>query len=350
MMKKILVTGAAGFIGYHLVRRLADEDCVIVGLDNINDYYDVRLKYARLSDLGIESKSDAASAVNSMNDGLPYGKIRISKTLPNFSFIKLDLEDRNKIEDLFASERFDYVVNLAAQAGVRYSISNPHAYIQSNIVGFMNILESSRHNSVKHLIYASSSSVYGTNSKIPFEEHDRTDGPASLYAATKKSNELMAYTYSHLYNLPTTGLRFFTVYGPWGRPDMSPILFADAITNGEILKVFNNGEMERDFTFIDDIVEGIRRVIDNDPAYKPPYQLLNIGNGSPVNLLTFIELMEESLGKAAKKDFLPMQMGDVKKTWADVGELLALTGYKPTVGIREGVKRFVDWYLKFYKV
>lgn len=350
-MRKILVTGAAGFIGFHLVKRLALEGHMVVGLDNINDYYDTNLKYARLADNGIYRGFDREPSVvgNQPHNELPFGELLNSVTVPNLKFIRLNLEDQSDLDELFISEQFDYVINLAAQAGVRYSIINPHAYIQSNIVGFINILEACRHHSIKHLIYASSSSVYGANVKIPFTESDRTDAPVSLYAATKKSNELMAYTYSHLYNIPTTGLRFFTVYGPWGRPDMSPILFADAIKNEKPIKVFNNGEMERDFTYIDDIIEGIVRVFQKNPVLKPPYHLLNIGHGSPVNLMSFIEIMEKAIGKKANKEFLPMQMGDVEKTWSDINELYALSAYKPKIGVREGVTRFAEWYLKYYK-
>ena len=334
---KILISGSAGFIGFHLVKRLLGEGNEIVGVDNINDYYDVRLKYARLKETGIEENQ------------VEYGKPVQSITFPNYRFIKLSLEDRPTMENLFAEERFDKVCHLAAQAGVRYSIKNPHAYIDSNIVGFMNILEGCRHNKIKHLVYASSSSVYGNSDKVPFSEEDRVDYPISLYAATKKANELMAHTYSHLYHLPTTGLRFFTVYGPWGRPDMAPMLFAKAITEGEPIKVFNHGDLSRDFTYIDDIIEGVVRVIDKIPSENerhPYYQLFNIGHSQPVPLMDFIHTMEEAMGKKAVLEMYPMQQGDVKITYADTSRLEQLVGYKPTTRLEEGVKRFVEWYSK----
>lgn len=329
---KILVTGAAGFIGFHLVNRLAKEGVEVIGIDNINDYYDVKLKYARLKEIGISEE-----AINS-------NKEVISNKYKSYSFIKLDITDLDSLKNLFAKKHFTHVINLAAQAGVRYSIENPHAYVQSNLVGFVNILECCRYNEIKHLVYASSSSVYGANSKVPFSEEDRVENPVSLYAATKKSNELMAYTYSHLYNLKTTGLRFFTVYGPWGRPDMSPILFANAIRKGEPIKVFNNGEMERDFTYIDDIIEGIIRVSKKEKSTeKLPYDVMNIGNGSPVNLMDFISTLEKHLGIKADKIFMPMQDGDVKKTWADTSKLEMRVGYKPFTKLSDGISNFVDW-------
>lgn len=338
--QKILVTGAAGFIGFHVSKALLDRGDEVIGLDNINDYYDVNLKYGRLNELGIV-KNDIAEV-------LPIKSHKYS----NFRFVKLDIIDLQSLETLFAEQRFDRVIHLAAQAGVRYSIENPHAYVQSNLVGFVNVLECSRHNKIQHLIYASSSSVYGNNKKVPFSEDDRVDHPVSLYAATKKSNELMAHTYSHLYKLPTTGLRFFTVYGPWGRPDMAPMLFANAITNGEPIKVFNNGDLERDFTYIDDIVEGVLRVSDKIPSNmekQPHYRLFNIGNSKPVKLMDFISSMENALGKEVEKIMLPLQPGDVKRTWADVNGLDAITKHRPETNIVEGVGRFVGWYKKFKK-
>jgi UDP-glucuronate 4-epimerase len=334
-MKKILVTGAAGFIGSHLSRRLLARGDQVVGLDNVNDYYDVRLKHDRLSLLEPES---------------------------NFRFVRMSLEERDGIADLFARERFDVVVNLAAQAGVRYSLKNPHAYIDSNIVGFMNILEGCRHNEVKHLVYASSSSVYGANTRMPFSIHHNVDHPVSLYAATKKANELMAHTYSSLYNLPTTGLRFFTVYGPWGRPDMALFLFTKAILEGRPIDVFNHGRMQRDFTYVDDIVEGVMRVADNVPVPNSgwsgdtpdpgtsyaPYRIYNIGNNSPVELMRFIEVLEECLGKKAEKNLLPIQAGDVPATYADVDDLTRDVGFKPATSIEEGISRFVEWYRGYY--
>ena len=334
---KILVTGAAGFIGAALCKRLLDRDDDVVGVDNINDYYDINLKLARLNQL------------------IEYER---------FKFIKIDISDRNLISELFSREEFDSVIHLAAQAGVRYSISNPHAYIDSNIVGFMNILEGCRHNSVKHLAYASSSSVYGANTSMPFSVHDNVDHPVSLYAASKKANELMAHTYSHLYNLPTTGLRFFTVYGPWGRPDMSLFMFTRNILDEKPIDVFNYGNHRRDFTYIDDIVEGIMRVIDRPAQSNPswnsdspdpgtslaPYRVYNIGNNNPVNLLNFIEILENSLGKAAIKNFLPIQPGDVPDTYADVSDLVNDLGYQPRTLLTTGIANFVAWYKNFYKV
>ena len=329
---KILVTGTAGFIGYHLAKRLLELGHIVIGYDNINDYYDVNLKYARLNELGIDRNQ------------VKNNKLINSKIYPHHKFIKANLEDANILNSLFEVEQFDAVVNLAAQAGVRYSIENPHAYIQSNVLGFMNILESCRNYGVKNLSYASSSSVYGTNTSQPFKTTDMTDTPVSLYAATKKSNELMAHTYSHLYNIQTTGLRFFTVYGPWGRPDMAPMLFTDAITNDRPIKVFNNGEMSRDFTYIDDIVDGIVKVI-NRPSKCNVY---NIGNNAPLSLMTFIETLENSLAKKAEKIFLPMQDGDVVSTYADVSGLIKDFGYKPDTQLKDGIEQFVKWYKKFY--
>ncbi len=336
-MTKILVTGAAGFIGFHLSQRLLATGAQVIGLDNMNDYYDVFLKQDRLVQL---------------------------QDQPNFRFHQLDLADREGIAALFAEQSFDIVVNLAAQAGVRYSLKNPHAYVDSNMVGFLNILEGCRHNGVKHLVYASSSSVYGANTKIPFSVHDNVDHPVSLYAATKKANELMAHTYSHLYGVPTTGLRFFTVYGPWYRPDMALFLFTKAILAGQPINVFNHGKMQRDFTYIDDIVEGIVRVMDKIPegnshwsgdtpdpsTSKAPYRLYNIGNNQPVELLHLIEVLEDCLGKKAEKNFLPLQPGDVVSTYADVEDLVQAVGFKPSTPIATGVAQFADWYRTYYQV
>lgn len=332
---KILVTGAAGFIGMHVSQVLLARGEQVVGLDNLNDYYDPRLKEARLARLE------------------PH---------VNFSFVRMDVADRPGMEALFAREKFDRVVHLAAQAGVRYSLQNPHAYIDSNIVGFMNILEGCRHNSVEHLVYASSSSVYGGNTRMPFSEHDSVDHPVSMYAATKKANELMAHTYSHLYGLPTTGLRFFTVYGPWGRPDMALFLFTDAMLAGRPIDVFNHGRMRRDFTYIDDIVEGVIRTLDRvpgpDPEFDPdqpnpgssnaPFRVFNIGNNNPVELMRFIESIEAAIGVTAEKNFLPLQDGDVPATFADTDELAAWTGFAPETDVRDGVARFVAWYREYY--
>lgn len=349
---KILITGAAGFIGSAVCRKLLAKGDIVVGLDNINDYYDPELKYGRLKGLGI-SKDDVA-----------WYKFTESSTFENFSFIRMNLEDTQAMQMLFANGKFDVVVNLAAQAGVRYSISNPQAYIESNIDGFINILEGCRHNGVKHLVYASSSSVYGLNGKVPFSEHDGIAHPVSLYAATKKSNELMAHSYSKLYDLPTTGLRFFTVYGPWGRPDMSPYLFIDAILHDRSIKVFNNGDMLRDFTYIDDIVEGVVRIINiipngnkdwdethPDPATSPaPYRVYNIGNQQPTKLLDYIKCIERAIGKEAKKELLPMQPGDVYQTYADSSALGEATGFKPSTPLQEGINKTVGWFKQFYNL
>lgn len=337
---KILVTGAAGFIGAAVSHYLINRGDTVVGIDNINDYYDVSLKHARLETL----RSSPASAL--------------------FSFVQMGVEDRAAMEALFAEHQFDRVVHLAAQAGVRYSIDNPHAYVDSNLVGFMNILEGCRHHNVEHLVYASSSSVYGANETMPFSEQHNVDHPVSLYAASKKANELMAHTYSHLYNLPTTGLRFFTVYGPWGRPDMALFKFTKAILNGDTIQVYNFGNHHRDFTYIDDIVEGVVRTLDRpatgnsewsgkqpDPSSsKAPWKVYNIGAQTPVHLLKFIETLEGALGVEAKKELLPMQPGDVPDTYADVTALVNDTGYRPTTSVDTGVKAFVDWYRGFYKV
>ena len=334
---KVLLTGAAGFIGMHVAQRLLERGDEVVGLDNLNDYYDVRLKEARLARL------------------TPH---------PSFRFVKMGVEDRPGMAALFAAEGFDRVVHLAAQAGVRYSLQNPDAYIDANIVGFMNVLEGCRHAGVGHLVYASSSSVYGGNEKMPFSEADSVDHPVSLYAATKKANELMAHTYSHLYGLPTTGLRFFTVYGPWGRPDMALFLFTRAILEGRPIDVFNHGRMQRDFTYVDDIAEGVIRTLDRvaeaDPAFDPlaphpgrsraPYRVFNIGNQGPVLLMDFIAAIENATGVSAQKNLLPMQPGDVPATYADVSELTEWTGFMPGTPIAEGVARFVRWYRDYYRV
>ena len=334
-VENVLVTGAAGFIGFQLSRRLLNDGVRVTGIDNLNPYYDVQLKHDRLDQL--------------LSDD-------------NFTFVNLDLVDRTALEDLFSDGDFDVVVNLAAQAGVRYSLTNPHAYVDSNIVGFVNILECCRHHKVRHLVFASSSSVYGANTNMPFSIHDNVDHPVSLYAATKKANELMAHTYSHLYGLSCTGLRFFTVYGPWGRPDMALFLFTKAISEGKPIKVFNHGKMQRDFTYIDDIIEGVVRVMASlpkaDPAWrgdKPdpgtsyaPYRLYNIGNNQPVELLEFIEEIEKALGREAQKEFLDLQPGDVPATYADVDDLIQDVGFKPATSIATGIRRFVDWYQDYY--
>ncbi len=336
-----MVTGAAGFIGFHATKRLLDQGHTVVGIDNINDYYDIELKFARLSELGI------------IRDGAEqFGKIVQSNKFSAFSFVRMNLENRKAMPELFEHENFDMVCHLAAQAGVRYSLENPEAYIDSNVVGFLNILECCRSYPVNHLIYASSSSVYGMNKKVPFKTSHNVDRPISLYAATKKSNELMAHTYSHLYGLPTTGLRFFTVYGPWGRPDMAMFLFTDAILKGTPIKVFNNGNMERDFTYIDDIVEGVVRIaeknIEERIKKKEIYKLYNIGNSSSVKLLDFIEAIELNLDIKAKRQYLPMQPGDVKKTWANVDDLIRDYNYRPNTPVDKGVASFITWFKKYY--
>lgn len=336
-MKRILLTGAAGFVGFHVAQRLLARGDQVIGVDNLNDYYDPALKQARLAQIG---------------------------TTPGFQFQPLDLADRAGVETLFARQKFDAVIHLAAQAGVRYSLTNPHAYVHSNLVGFMNVLECCRQQAVSHLAYASSSSVYGANTKIPFSIHHNVDHPISLYAASKKANELMAHTYSHLYRLPTTGLRFFTVYGPWGRPDMAYFKFTKAILEGKPIDVYNHGQMRRDFTYIDDIVEGVIRVADNIPqpntawsgehpdpgSSTAPYRIYNIGNHSPVELGRFIEVLETVIGRKAEKRYLPMQPGDVHATYADVDDLTRDVGFKPSIGIEEGLSRFVTWYRAFYNV
>lgn len=339
---KILITGTAGFIGFHLAKKLLDRGDTVVGIDNINDYYDVNLKYGRLSETGISRKAEQW-----------YTPVQ-STLYHNYTFVRMNLEDRDQLNQLFEKEKFDKVCNLAAQAGVRYSLENPHAYINANIVGFMNILEACRDHHIKHLVYASSSSVYGNNTKMPLSTSDNVDHPISLYAATKKSNELMAHVYSHLFGIPTTGLRFFTVYGPWGRPDMALFLFTKAIIAGQPIQVFNNGKMVRDFTYVDDIVEGVTRVIDNPPSQSSPYggvrggspfyKIYNIGNSSPVPLIEFIDAIEHSLGKTAIKEYLPMQQGDVPRTEADVTDLVEDLGYRPDTPVKLGIERFVEWY------
>jgi UDP-glucuronate 4-epimerase len=345
---KILVTGTAGFIGFHLAKKLLELGHEVIGYDNINDYYDINLKYARLNELGIKQEKVKENILIQ------------SSTNNKHKFIKSNLENVKVMNKLFETEKFDAVCNLAAQAGVRYSIENPHAYIQSNVVGFMNILEACRNYNVKNLSYASSSSVYGTNTSQPFKTTDMTDTPISLYAATKKSNELMAHTYSHLYHIQTTGLRFFTVYGPWGRPDMAPMLFASAISEDRPIKVFNHGNMSRDFTYIDDIVDGIIKVIDlplkgDIPVDKakvecnPNFRLYNIGNNSPVILMEFIETIEKAMGKVATKNFMDMQDGDVVSTYADVKGLINDFSYKPYTKLTDGIGEFVKWYKEFYK-
>jgi UDP-glucuronate 4-epimerase len=333
---KVLVTGVAGFIGFSLTSRLIKEGINVFGIDNLNDYYDVNLKKARLS---------------------------IIEKDPKFEFKLIDMADREKMKKLFETQQFDYVINLAAQAGVRYSLENPASYVDSNLVGFGNVLEGCRHSAVKHLVYASSSSVYGLNTNMPFSVRHNVDHPISLYAASKKANELMAHTYSYLFKLPTTGLRFFTVYGPWGRPDMALFLFTKAILNNEPIKVFNNGDMQRDFTYIDDIVEGVVRVMNTIPkadsnwtsdAPNPssscvPYKLYNIGNNQPVALMAFVDAIEKAIGKKALKEYLPLQAGDVPATYADVNDLIKDTGFKPSTSITEGINNFVKWYKEYYK-
>ena len=332
---KILVTGAAGFIGFHLCKFLIERGNDVVGLDNINDYYDINLKYDRLNILGID-RSYAEK----------YNFLFTSDSYRNFQFVKLNIEDRTNLPLLFNKVKFDKVINLAAQAGVRYSIERPQPYIDTNLVGFANLLECCRHNNIQHLVYASSSSVYGQNKKVPFSTSDKVDHPVSLYAATKKSNELMAYAYASLYGIKTTGLRFFTVYGPWGRPDMAMFLFTDAIINNRPIKVFNKGNQKRDFTYIDDIVHGVVKVMDD--KNEEGYSLYNIGNGKPVHLLDFIGEIESQLEKKAQKQMLPKQPGDVDKTWADCDDLKQKFGYIPSTSIHEGVEKFLNWYISYY--
>ncbi len=333
---KILVTGAAGFIGFHLVRALCEKGNSVFGIDNLNDYYPVSLKYARLAETGIAEKE------------IVQGRVVLSSVYSDYRFCRIDICDKPKIDALFEKEKFDIVINLAAQAGVRYSIENPYAYIESNIVGFLNILEACRTNKVSHLVYASSSSVYGGNTKTPFSETDRVDNQVSIYAATKKSNELMANVYSKLYGLPTTGLRFFTVYGPWGRPDMSPFLFMDAIFHDRPIKVFNNGDMLRDFTYIDDIIEGITRIINVVPDKELPASVYNIGNQHPTRLMDYIAYIEKATGRQARKEFLPMQPGDVYQTYADTTALTVVTGFSPSTHLQDGINSTVNWYMRYF--
>ncbi|MEN8765142.1 NAD-dependent epimerase [Wenyingzhuangia sp.] len=340
---KILVTGAAGFIGYHLSELLLNKGHQVVGIDNLNDYYDVNLKFSRLKELGIDSKK-ASGFLNEVQ----------SEKNKSFTFVRLSLEDREDINRLFEKDKFEVVCNLAAQAGVRYSIENPHAYVESNIVGYVNLLEACRSNHVKHLVYASSSSVYGLNSAVPFSTKDKVETPISLYAASKKSNELMAHTYSHLFGFATTGLRFFTVYGPWGRPDMAAYLFADGISQDKPIKVFNHGKMERDFTYVGDIVEGVVRIIEGEvetrKEKKELYKVYNIGNNKSVKLLDFIKNIERNLGKEAEKVMMDIQPGDVEKTWAEVSDLIKDYDYQPNTTVEQGVDRFIDWYKKYHKI
>jgi len=350
MNKKVLITGTSGFIGFHLSNRLVEEGFEVVGLDSVNDYYDANLKFDRLNEAGFEKES------------ILWNQLVQSKHNTNHRFVRMDLQDEKNLEKLFKMERFDIVVNLAAQAGVRYSLTNPKAYIDSNIVGFTHVLENCRHHQVQHLVYASSSSVYGLNSKMPLSTQDNVDHPIALYAASKKSNELMAHAYSHLYGFSTTGLRFFTVYGPWGRPDMALFLFTEAILKGQPIKIFNHGKMIRDFTYIDDIVEGIFRVINQAPkgdaswnGEKPnpssssaPYRVYNIGNNNPINLMDFIAAIEKKLGKTAEKIMMPIQAGDVPATYADVSDLVKDLDYQPKTKIDMGINAFVDWFTKYY--
>ncbi len=352
-MTKVLITGTAGFIGFHLAERLARQypDYEITGLDNINDYYDVNLKYARLKESGLD------------REAIKYNVYVQSLKFPNYRFIKLNLEDRENINSIFEREKFDIVIHLAAQAGVRYSLQNPYTYIDSNITGFLNILEGCRYNTPRHLIFASSGSVYGANKKMPFSVHDHTDHPLSLYGATKKANELMAHSYSSLFNIPSTGLRFFTVYGPWGRPDMAMFLFARAITEGKPIELYNFGKMKRDFTYIDDIVEAMVRLINKPPrgsdnwdAENPDpssssclFRIFNIGNSSPVEVSYVVELLEKYLGKKAEKVLVPIQPGDVPATMADVDDLWEYVNFKPGTHIDGGIKRFIDWFIRYYQ-
>lgn len=348
---KVLVTGSAGFVGYHMVERLLKRGDEVVGLDSLNDYYEVEMKYNRLITHGIDPNNISYNTV-------------VAGSLPNYTFTQLKIEDKPALEALFAAQKFDKVIHLAAQAGVRYSLNNPQAYIDSNFVGFSNVLECCRFNQIQHLVYASSSSVYGLNECVPFTTSQNVDHPISLYAASKKSNELMAHVYSHLFRIPTTGLRFFTVYGPWGRPDMALFLFTKAIIEDKPINVFNNGNMIRDFTYVDDIVEGVMRVVDHPPGSNPqwnalnpapdtssaPYKIYNIGNNAPCNLMEFIHAIENELNKKAIMNFMPIQPGDVAATFADVSDLVADFDYKPGTSIQSGVKAFVDWYRDYYKV
>lgn len=348
---KILITGTAGFIGYHTALRFLERGDEVVGIDNVNDYYDISLKLGRVRECGINPEQ-----------AVIWNNEIQSDRYPAYRFLRLDIADRQGVETLFSRAKFQRVVHLAAQPGVRYSLINPYAYIEANITGMLNILEGCRNNGIEHLVYASSSSVYGLNERVPFDTADNVDHPVSLYAATKRSNELMAHSYSKLYNIPTTGLRFFTVYGPWGRPDMAPSLFTKAILEGKPIDIFNNGEMSRDFTYVDDIVEGILRVLDKpaepDPNWNgmnpsvasssAPYRIYNIGNSYPVRLMDFIKTIEDAVGKKAAKNFLPFQKGDVPVTWADISELGKVFGYSPSTPVKEGVRKFIEWYRAFY--
>ena len=333
-MSKYLVTGTAGFIGFHLANALLEKGEEVVGLDNINDYYDVNLKYARLKEAGID------------RDDIEWGRFAQSKRYSGYRFIRMNLEDKEGIMELFRNEKFDYVIHLAAQAGVRYSIDHPDVYIQSNIIGFFNVLEACRHYPVKHLLYASSSSVYGNNERVPFSEDDNVDHPVSLYAATKKSNELMASTYSHLYDIQATGLRFFTVYGPWGRPDMAIYKFTEAMVNNKPIQVYAEGKLLRDFTYIDDIVKGILSILGRLNKEKPPV-LMNIGNNHPVTVNELVSELEQALGRKAKLEYLPMQPGDVEKTYADIERINSYCGFKPQTNLTMGIRKFCNWYLEY---
>ncbi|MFC2097379.1 NAD-dependent epimerase/dehydratase family protein [Bacteroidota bacterium] len=335
-MKKVLVTGAIGFIGYHLTERLLKEGYEVVGIDNINSYYDVRLKYAKLPILGIEE--------DSIWPNVPYQSYKHNF----FKFIKMDIKDRYNLEKLFKVEKFDIIVNFAAQAGVQYSIHNPHTYIENNITGFINLIDAAKINKIKHFLYASSSSVYGNRDDVPFKETDNVDHPISLYAASKKTNELIAHTYSHLYKLKTTGLRFFTVYGPWGRPDMAPFIFVKRISEGKPITVFNNGNMERDFTYIDDIIDGVFNIVKGNNSVLEIFKIYNIGNSNPTNLNEFIKIIEKSVGQKAQIIYQKMRNGDVKKTFADTSSLANDYKYKPNNSIETGIHNFVEWYNKYY--
>lgn len=349
--KCILVTGAAGFIGFHTINNLIKQGFTVVGIDNINDYYDVNLKYARLAEAGIYAIDETkyTGGIQRNYSRIEFDTPIISIINSNYTFVRLNLEDKSTILSLFSKYKFNYVVNLAAQAGVRYSIDNPDVYIQSNIVGFMNVLEACRYNPVEHLVYASSSSVYGNSDQFPYATSAIINDPESLYAATKATNELLANTYHNLYGIPVTGLRYFTVYGPWGRPDMALMLFTKAIIEGNPIDVFNGGELQRDFTFIDDIVEGTIKVLLNLDKIKYKKNVFNIGNGAPVKLLDFIQYIEQNLGKKAKQNKMLMQAGDVKITFADTKDLVSTINYKPKVNLKDGIEKFMDWYKKFYK-
>jgi len=355
-MSKFLITGAAGFIGYHLILNLVNEGHEVIGIDNINNYYDVKLKHARLKQLGIAiDDTGMTTCIDGQPASLvPFGHYLESASNSNFKFLRLDIKNKEPLLNFFKVNDFEYVVHLAAQAGIRYSLENPDAYIESNLTGFFNILECCRKHPVTQLLFASSSSVYGNNKKVPYSEEDKTDSPISLYAATKKSNELLAHSYSHLYKIPITGLRFFTVYGPWGRPDMAPMLFTDAIKKNQEIKVFNDGNMVRDFTFIDDIIEGVFGILfsNNEKMTEPGkcelYNIFNIGNSSPVKLLDFISQLEETIGSKANKKMVSAQPGDVYKTWSDTTKINSLTGFKAAVNLQDGVRQFIEWHNTYY--